>query len=76
MKRAASVSNEAFEKADKQKEINSQEKLLKIANSINNSLEYFKYIPAENVPVRDKPTVNFLLLVCYLFFIFKNEIIT
>ena len=69
LKRAASVSNEAFKEkaAKKQKGISSQEKLLKISNSINESLDYFEYIPAENVPVRDKRTVSILL---FLFFIF------
>ena len=54
--------SEAFrEKADKPKGASSGEKLLKVANSINDSLEYFEYIPPENVPVRDRRTVS-----CYL----------
>lgn len=61
LKRAASVLSDAFnEKAKRQKVSTSQDKLLKVANSINDSLEYFRYIPAENVPVRDKRTVSVL----------------
>jgi hypothetical protein len=69
LKRAASVSNEAFNEkaAKKQKGASSQEKLLKISNSINESLGYFEYIPAENVPVRDKRTVSVLFKYCYFY---------
>jgi hypothetical protein len=70
------MSSEAFrEKADKQKGASSGEKLLKVANSINDSLEYFEYIPAENVPVRDKRTVSCYLSMLLLFFISRNGII-
>jgi len=76
MKRAASMLSEAFrEKADKPKGASSGKKLLKVANSINDSLEYFEYILAENVPVRDKRTVSCYLSMLLLFFISRNGII-
>lgn len=51
------------------REKSTNEKLNKSIRAINESLEYFNYIPSKDVPVRDKKTVSILLL----FFISKQN---
>jgi hypothetical protein len=53
--------------ANKKREKFASEKLSKSIKAINESLEYFDYIPSKYVPVRDKKKVNTLLLLfCYI----------
>jgi hypothetical protein len=66
MDRAAFITKDAL-KSNKVKTTN--DRLLKTIKAINESLEYFEYIPLENVPIRDKRTVSMMLL----FFIFRNN---
>jgi hypothetical protein len=51
------------------REKSANEKLNKSIRAINESLEYFDYIPSKDVPVRDKKLVSILLL----FFILKQN---
>src|SRR2546429_4297713 len=67
MDRAAFITKDAL-KSNKVKTTN--DRLLKTIKAINESLEYFEYIPSENVPIRDKRTVSMMLL----FFVFRNNI--
>ena len=66
MDRAAFITKDAL-KSNKVKTTN--DRLLKTIKAINESLEYFEYIPSENVPIRDKRTVSMMLL----FFVFRNN---
>src|SRR5256884_664350 len=66
MDRAAFITKDAL-KSNKVKTTN--DRLLKTIKAINESLEYFEYIPSENVPIRDKRTVSMMLL----FFVFQNN---
>ena len=60
--RAASIANDAFRtKMDKNKEKTINEKLQRTIKAMNDSLGYFNYIPAENVPIRDKKTVSIVI---------------
>jgi hypothetical protein len=52
--------------ANKKQEKLASDKLSRSIRAINESLEYFNYIPSKYVPVRDKKKVNILLLLfCY-----------
>jgi hypothetical protein len=55
--------------ASSTREKSANEKLNKSIQAINESLEYFNYIPSKDVPVRDKKMVSILLL----FFISKQN---
>lgn len=55
--------------ASSMREKSANEKLNKSIQAINESLEYFNYIPPKDVPVRDKKMVSILLL----FFISKQN---
>ena len=57
--------------ANKKREKSANDKLSRSIRTINESLEYFIYIPSKYVPVRDKKKVNILLL---LFVISRSEI--
>jgi hypothetical protein len=53
--------------ANKNREKSTSDKLSRSIRAINESLEYFNYIPSKYVPVRDKKKVNILLLLfCYI----------
>jgi hypothetical protein len=66
MDRTAFITKDAL-KSNKVKTTN--DRLLKTIKAINESLEYFEYIPSENVPIRDKRTVSMMLV----FFVFQNN---
>jgi hypothetical protein len=55
--------------AGSKREKSANEKLSRSIRAINESLEYFNYIPSKDVPVRDKKIVSILLL----FFISKQN---
>lgn len=60
MDRAASITKDALKpKTDKSK---ANDRLIRTIKAINESLEYFEYIPADNIPIRDKRTVSMMLL--------------
>jgi hypothetical protein len=72
IERYSDITKDAF-KAKTNKEKTTNDKLNKTIEAINHSLEYFDHIPAEDVPIRDKRTVNThdALLFLFFFFIFR-----
>jgi hypothetical protein len=55
--------------AGSKREKTSNEKLSRSIRAINESLEYFNYIPSKDVPVRDKKMVSI-----YYYFLYQNRI--
>ena len=59
------TNNQLKEAAIKKKEITTREKLTNVVSQINESLSYFNYIPAKNVPIRDKQSVSIIFFIFF-----------
>ena len=59
------TNNQLKEAAIKKKEITTREKLTNVVSQINKSLSYFNYIPAKNVPIRDKQSVSIIFFIFF-----------
>src|SRR5271168_216027 len=59
------TNNQLKEAATKKKEITTREKLTNVVSQINESLSYFNYIPAKNVPIRDKQSVSIIFFIFF-----------
>src|SRR5271169_6513387 len=59
------INNQLKEAAIKKKEITTREKLTNVVSQINESLSYFNYIPAKNVPIRDKQSVSIIFFIFF-----------
>ena len=64
--RAGTIATSALNtKVEKTKDKLAQEKLNRTTNEINETLQYFSYLPTKDVPTRDKKTVSMIIIVLY-----------
>ena len=66
------TNNQLKEAAIKKKEITTREKLTNVVSQINESLSYFNYIPAKNVPIRDKQSVSIIFFI-FFYILYQNH---